>query len=158
MFRKALFEKYCIRDCVVRLDRSTNSNIFSAFQKKKLLASKGNLRSEISWLPNSSSALMNSSDALSTLAVYHGKNVIVPPIARKNVRRQRVKSIFADNAKSNTQSNDSNKMTYSMNNSSPNLCRTSTHNRSLGPQQPQSAWQIMYQQFKNRVGTKSTKE
>lgn len=87
--RKALFEKYGIRDCVVRVDRCNNSNITNdASPKKKLLASKEKLRLEVTWLPASSSVLVNSSEALSTLSMYHEKNGIVPLVARKNVRRQ----------------------------------------------------------------------
>lgn len=105
MFLDALLRKYNIRDCSVPLDRLRT--------KKELLPSERNLRSEVSWLPTKSAVSKNSSDALSGLAVYQKKNGIMPAVARKNVRRQRAKSMFLCRGKDDGLSNDMNGIVHS---------------------------------------------
>lgn len=167
MYREALFVKHRIRECFVRVDRLTESEIRRFAHKKKLLPSKGNLRSEVSWLPNSSSVLANSAQALSTLAVYHETNNIVPPGTRKGVRRQRAKSMFESRAKDDEQSNDINRIESKDDSSelqvkfnSPNFGLKPSHDRSLGskPEQPQSQWQKMNEEFKKRIELKLAKK
>lgn len=165
MFRKALFGKHGIRGCFVRVDCLTDSDIAKyTHPKKKLLPSKGKLRSEVGWLPTSSTVSVNSSEAISTLAVYHEQNDIVPQVARRNIRRQRAKSMFANRPNHDDQSNDMNRMKYSKDDmselqakfNSPNFGLKSSRDRSLGPkpQPPLSDWQKMFMQFKARVDSK----
>lgn len=159
----AFFEKQCIRDCFVRLFFAElfKSKIPKAAPKNNLLPSKGkNLRSEVSWLPTSSSVLANSSEALSTLAVYHEINDIAPPVARQNVRRQRAKSMFG----SPDQPNDLNTKKYSKDDipelqtkyNIPNFGLKSSRDRSLGPkpQQPLLHWQKLSEEFKMKLAKK----
>lgn len=167
MFQKALLQKHGIRNCVVRLERLIDSKI-PASQKKKLLPAKKKLRSEVNWLPNSSSVLVNSSNALSALAVYQEKNNIVLPVARKNARRQRAKSMFANRANDDGYWNEMNGLVHSKDDiselqsrlNSPNFGLKSTFDRSLEPkpQQPLSDFQKMFVEFKKRIVSKSIKK
>lgn len=101
--------------------------------------------------------------------MYREKNSIVTPVARKNVRRQRAKSMFENRANDDDQSNDINGMNYSMDDmhselqekfNSPNLGLKSSRDRPIGqkPQQPLSEWQKLHAEFKKRVELKLAKK
>lgn len=122
----------------------------------------------MSWLPTSDAVLMNSSKARFMFATYQGKANIEPAVAKKNVRQQRVKSIFADHATPINQSINSNRMNYSLDDmqselrqkfSEPNLGLKSSHDRLLGqkPQLPLSEWQKLCAEFKERVEARQAK-
>lgn len=90
-----MLEKYGIPNCVVRLQR------FVPAKKKtpenlRLTPQKKSLRSNVSWMPVSSSTQQHSSEALSSLATYHKEIDFMPTITGKNVRRQRAKSMFVE--------------------------------------------------------------
>lgn len=158
-----MFEKHSIRECFVRLEYLSESSI-SAPPKKKLLPTKKKLRSEVSWLPTTSSVLTNSSGALSTLAVYQEQNGIQPAIARKNVRRQRAKSMFATRENDVGQSNDLSGMKISKDDIFELHARFNSPNfglKSSGPLKPkpkpqpaQSDFQKIFDEFKKRVEIK----
>lgn len=162
-----MFEELGIRDCCVRLDRLIESEI-PAPPKKKLLPSDAKLRTQVSWLPSTSSVLVNSSEARASLAVYQGKNDIVPPVARKNVLRQRAKSMFLNRASVDAQSNDMNGMKCSNDNiaelqtkfSSPYFGLKPFGDRLLVPkqQQPLTDFQKIFGEFKKRVESKLAKK
>lgn len=58
-------------------------------------------RSNVSWIPNSSQVKKNSADALSALDTYRDRNGVLPRVGKKNVIRQRAKSMFVETNKMN---------------------------------------------------------
>lgn len=76
-FRKALFEKYGIRNCAVHLNRLDENDIPKVHPK---LLTTGDVRSNstISWFPSTSAIKKKSFDALSSLAAYQIQNGIAP--------------------------------------------------------------------------------
>lgn len=82
-FRKALFEKYGIRDCSVRLNRLDEKDIPK--KRPKLLAI-GDVRSNstISWFPSTTEIQKKSVDALSSLVAYQIENGIASRVAGKS--------------------------------------------------------------------------
>lgn len=134
--RKAFAYKYGLIDCEVRLERvldTSSRHITKTFRSKQNSAAK--LRSEVRWIPKTSSVFPNSSEALSNLGVYHEKNGIVPPGARKDVRRLRTKSMFATRKNMNT-------MQLSTNN---------IHSHDQEQKNSAFNWQKMREQFEQRV-------
>lgn len=126
------------------------------------MSSKGKLRTEVAWLPTSSSLLVNSSAAVSELAQYREKNDIVLPVTRKDVRRQRAKSMFANRVNAPDQSNDMKSTITELQArfNSPNFGLKPSQHRSLGakPQQTLSEWQNLSIEFKERVELKLGKK
>lgn len=86
MYKDALFQKYGIRNCFVRITRLNEDEIPKS-APKRLLKTNGTVRSNsnISWLPNASSIHQNSTDALNYLANYQNQNNITPRVAKKSV-------------------------------------------------------------------------
>lgn len=108
LFREALFEKYRIRHCYVRLDRNLTK------PKEKLrLKPTGSIRSKVICFPTTSSVLEKSSEALSSLDKYRKEHALVPFGKTKNVTLLRTKSIFAAR-EADKESTDDNGKQYSM--------------------------------------------
>lgn len=167
MYRKALFEKHRIGNCVVRLDRLRDCDIPKLPPNKKLLLvpKKGTLRSDVSWLPVPTQ--MNR-EALSGLATYQEKNDVVPRIATKNLRRERTKSMFAERSKSIQQLNNSDEK-FTMDDmhselrarmASPNRGLVSAHKRILPEPKPRrlSIWEKLQNELKERLEAKMPKK
>lgn len=162
VFKRALFKALGIRDCFVRIDRLfVSEHLVSS--KKKLLPSKGNLRSQVSWLPSSSAVLKNSSEARSALADYQEKNDIGPTVGRKNVLKQRAQFMLG-NRSNDGQLNDTDGMKNHISEwqtkfTSPNfgLKSSDDHLLRLKQQQPLTCFQKLLDGFKRRVESKSTK-
>lgn len=150
MYRKAVLYKYSIRECSVHLERLADTT-FKTSPKKKLmkLTSKGKLRLEVNWLPNSSSASMHFSEAVSTLSVYQKSNEIVPPGARKSVKCQRTKSMFENRPANYNERNSELRSKFNR----PNFGLNPSNERILGPkpQQPLSDYEKMLEEYKKRV-------
>lgn len=152
VFRKAIFEKYRISDCVVRLDRklpNSNENIH--------LAPEGSIRSKAICFP--SSVLEKSSEALTSLATYREEHSLVPFGNKKNVTRVRTKSMFANR----DETADEESTRYSLEDLNTEFrLKFSSPNRGLKPieqpaqklQQPLSQWQIIQKEFQNRIQAK----
>lgn len=78
-----MFQKYGIRKCTVRLDRL---DVKVSTEKKHLIEpKKGNVRSNVSWIPTQSTTHKNSMKALSGLADYQTQNGILPHVVQKSV-------------------------------------------------------------------------
>lgn len=166
VLRKALFEKYRIRNCSVRLNRLVNGDIPKRYPNTKyqLVPKKGTLRSNVGWLPTPSAKPMKR-EALSAFAAYQEKNDVVPRIAAKNLRRERTKSMFAERSNLIQQSNKADKK-YTMDEmhlelrtkiASPNRGLVSAHDRILPEpkQRPQlSSWEKLQIEFKDKVEAK----
>lgn len=99
-FEKALLKYHRIRDCVVRLERLDLDDIIrkSTSQKLLLKPQAASIRSNVSWMPTTSSTRKNSSEALFALSIYHKKIDFTPTVAGKNVKRQRAKSMYTERA------------------------------------------------------------
>lgn len=82
----AAFQKHRIRECSIRLARLNNNDIANASSKKKLFLKKTNIdvSANVSWIPTASSYV----------TVNH--SAVALPSLRKNIRRQRAKSMFVD--------------------------------------------------------------
>lgn len=93
-----------VRDCVVRLDRPAEEDMPKAASNKKfLLASKTNPVRSVSWIPSPSSIQKKSAESLSALAVHQNENdVVAPKKGRRNVKRQRSKSMYAERTTNDT--------------------------------------------------------
>lgn len=154
VFRKILLEKNGIRDCFVRLDRLDVSKIPKASKKKMFLKApkKQSVRLDVNWLHNQSSSQQNS-EALSSLAVYQVQNDVVPPVAQKNVRRERAKSMFADNPTRKQTTMYDMHLELHTKFGSPNRGLKSANNRQLGERKPEplSEWQKLQEEFKKKV-------
>lgn len=85
MFRAALFQKYRIRECTVRLVRLNEEEIPKS-TPKLLLKASGNVRSNsnISWFPASSTVRKNSDNALSALVIFQNQNGVIPRVAGRS--------------------------------------------------------------------------
>lgn len=77
IFRKALFEKYGIRNCAVRLNRVEEKD-FPKVRPKLSINPTGTVRSnsKISWFPGTLAVQEKSTDALSSLVAYQTQNGI----------------------------------------------------------------------------------
>lgn len=154
VFRKVLLEKHGIRDCFVRLDCLDVSEIPKLSPKKMFLLAPQNksARLNVSWLHNQSSSQQNS-EALSSLAVYQVQNDVVPPVAHKNVRRERAKSMFVDNPTTKQTTMDDMHLELHTKFGSPNRGLKSANNRQLGERKPEplSEWQKLQEEFKKKV-------
>lgn len=84
-----MFRKYCIRDCVVRLERLADSNIpkASTDAKKNLLSApkKETVRLNVSWIPTVAMTQKNSAQALSALSDYQSQNGILRRVIGKSM-------------------------------------------------------------------------
>lgn len=164
MFREALFQKHGIRNCFVKLDRLSDKDIQEVAPKKKLqLAPKtGSVRSNVSWLPASTSTQQNSADALSALSIYHDQNGIVPRVDKKSVKRQRAKSMFVDrtcqpnNAGQNQFTMDDLHVEFTERYSSPNRGLKPSNQRHLSEAQPQqlSDSQKIYNELRAKLAAR----
>lgn len=93
-----MFVQHQIRDCSVRLERIlVEKGIGKTSPKKKrlLLDNSATSNLKVSWMQSKSSAPQNS-QALSLLAAYQAKHDIAQPRTKKNVRRERAKSMLID--------------------------------------------------------------
>lgn len=158
LFRKALFEEYRICDCSVRLDRNLPKT------KKKLhLTPEESIRSKAICFPTTSSLLEKSSEALTSLATYREEHALVQLGNTKNVARLRAKSMFAVRTIADEESNDDKGKQYSLEDlnsefhlkfSSPNRGLKPTERLTPKPQQTLSQWQIIQNDFQNRIQAK----
>lgn len=149
----------------MRIERLADLDI-PVIPKKKLLPSNKKLCSEVSWLPTTSSVLVNSSDALLELAAYQKKNNIVPPVARKAVRRQRATSMLADRLNDDEQLNNMSGTKHARDVTSellakfrsPNFGLKSSYDRSVNPKppQPKSDFQKIFEEIKKRFDSSSS--
>lgn len=101
MYRQALFGKYGIRECFVKLERISDEKQ-AAKSTNQLIPTAAPLRAQVSWLPAPSATRRKSVVALSELEKYREKNDVVPRIVGRNIIRQRAKSIFAENPRPST--------------------------------------------------------
>lgn len=155
LFRKALFENYRIRDCSVRLNRNLpNPN------RKLQLAPEGSIRSKAICFPTTSSVHENSSESLNSLATYRQEHALVPFGKKKNVNQLRAKSMFAVRTTSDEETNGDNGKQYSLQDlnsefhlkfSGPNHGLNPTRINQQKPQQPLSPWQIIQNDFRNKI-------
>lgn len=106
MYRRALFRKYDIRECVVMIERMAQNQLHKE-PKKTLRVAVETPRLNVSWLPTTSATHKNSSDALAALAQYRERHAIIDRIDRTNIIHQRTKSIFEKTC----QSDNANKYT-----------------------------------------------
>lgn len=111
------------------------------------------------WLPISP---QKNSEARAALSEYYDQNDIVPvPSARKNVRRQRAKSMFAE--RSNDQSFTMEEMhsEFITKYASPNRGLKSTPDRLLPESKhnkPSSEWEKLREEFKKKLEAKKNKK
>lgn len=155
MFRKAIFKELGIRDCFVHLDRLVPP-------KKKLLLVEGKLRSQVSWLPKSSVVLSNSSEARAQLANFQEENDIGPTIGGKNILRQRAQSMLGNRTNGDGQLNGMKDHISELHTKfdSPNFGLKPSADRLLQPkpQQQQTDFEKLLDEFKQRVKSKLTTE
>lgn len=118
--------------------------------KKKVSGAKEILRSEVPWLPTSSSSSKKLSENLSSLAMFHEKNDIVPPVPRKNVRRLRAKSMLAIRKNNDDQSNEVNQFKFSI-----DEMHAGSHKKQ---QRAASDWEKLREEFKKRIDSNSSKK
>lgn len=161
-----MLAKYHIRGCTVQLNRLSDCDILKASREEKLLLirKEGILHTNVSWLPNLPQT-QKTSEALTALSAYHDQNNIVPlPSARKNVRRQRAKSMLAE--RSNDPSNSASGKFFTMEDmhseytakyASPNRGLKSIHVRLLPEpksDQPPTEWEKLRDEFKKKIEAK----
>lgn len=113
VIEKAITKKLNFSDCVFHLNRLTEDDIREAIVKEKLrLVPKiGTVRSNVCWLPTLSSTKKILAEALITLGDYRDNNGILPSVARRNVERQRAKSMIVSRT---DQSNNSGANLFTM--------------------------------------------
>lgn len=161
VYRRALLRSHGIRDCFVKIDRMSVNIIKEMAPKKKLILASPQdktFRSNVSWLPNSSQVKKNSAGALSALDTYRDRNGVLPRVGKKNVIRQRAKSMFVEK---NSQSNE---VKYTMDDmhvefkqkyNSPNRGLKPGTERRLSKLQPEhSQCQNIYEELQVKLATK----
>lgn len=161
-YRRALFGEHRIRDCCVKIERLTDSDIHKATTQKKVLqlaTSVTTLRSNVMWIPTSSQIQKNSTGALSALNTYRDKFGVASSVGQKNVIRNRVKSLFIekpnqfDNEKKLTM--DDLHIEFNKKYSSPNRGLKSNFPRQLPKLQPQlSECQKIYNELNAKLAAK----
>lgn len=138
---------------------------FVAKKTPRLMPNTGTLRSDVCWLPAPSATKNNTAEALDELANYTAKNNIGPP-PKKNIRRQRAKSMFQDRSE---QPIDLNEKAFTMDDmhsefkakyNRPNRGLKPSDHRQLDEPQPQalSQRQRIYQELQAKIAAKATKK
>lgn len=151
----------------MKLVRLTETDILTATQKKTLCLKPKiiNVRQNVSWLPTSSSTKKNSVDAVSALATYHHQHSIAQPVAKKNVKRQRAKSMFAErnwqpgNTREKKSTIDDMHLELSARYNSPKKGLKPSTERQLPELQPPplSEFQKIYNELKAKLAAKKAK-
>lgn len=164
---KAL-QQYRIRDCAVRLDRLKGGIVKPFCKKKNLLTPDINtVRSnESMWItaPASEFNRENATKALAGLIEYQHQNGIEPPQKnRKNVRRERAKSMYLerplqddDNTANRKNTLDDMHLELAERYSRSNRGLTPSSERQLAEPQPKpiSEFQRIYNEFLEKLAAK----
>lgn len=166
MFQKALLDKYKIRNCVVRLERMARVEDINKEPSEdlRLAPKEKSLRSNVSWLPLSSTTQKNSSEAMAALENYRKEIDFVPTVTGKNVIRQRAKSVYIesiqpDNSNENGVTMDDLHLEFREKYNSHNRGLKSVGERQLPEAQakPISQYQKIYNEFLVKLAAKKTK-